>query len=456
MVNDSNTIAAISTPLATGGLGIIRISGDDAIKIAAKVFVPYGTKEVESMTGYSAAYGTVYLSEKAIDQAILLVFRAPHSYTGENIAEISCHGGIYILNQVFRATIDAGAVPAAPGEFTKRAVLHGKIDLTQAEAVGNLIAAQGEQSANAAFTALEGALHNKIKAVADILIADSAALSAWVDYPYDEIAEISVDKLNGDIKSVLETLRDLLLNFNSGRAVTQGVDTCIVGKPNVGKSTLMNLLAGADRSIVTHHEGTTRDIVEETVNLKGLTLHLADTAGIRSTDDEIERIGVDIAKKRLERSQLILAVFDGSGIANKHDNDIIELCSGKKAIAVLNKADIGISFDTDLSQVFEQTVQMSAATGAGLNDLYEAIKKVLEIGEINTSAAMLANERQRLCCVHACSCLEEAVEALNIGLTLDAVNVSLDAAIDNLLTLTGERASEAVVEEIFSRFCVGK
>lgn len=455
-MKNSTTVAAISTPVAAGGIGVIRISGSDAISIAAKVFIPSGKKNIAQMKGYTAAHGTVYDAGKPIDEAVLLVFRAPHSYTGEDVAEISCHGGVYIVSRVLRAVLSAGAEPAAPGEFTKRAFLNGKLDLTKAEAVMSLISAQGEQSAGAAMTALEGALSKKILAATQILITDSAYLAAWVDYPDDEIEEISTDKLLADYTQVLSQLEKLLSDYDAGRAITQGVDTVIAGKPNVGKSTLMNYLAGFKRSIVTDIAGTTRDVVEDTVRLGNVVLHLADTAGIRETGNEVEKIGVDFAVGRVERASLVLAVFDSSRPFDDEDKAVIELCKDKCAVAIINKDDLDPKFDKSKLDCFKHQVYISAKDGTGADKLAAAVETALGTNNVDTSAALLANERQRICCERAAECLREAIDALRMNMTLDAVTVTTEGAINELLTLTGEKAGEAVINEVFSRFCVGK
>lgn len=455
-MKNSATVAAISTPVAAGGIGVIRISGSEAVDIASKIFVPSGKKTVADMKGYTAAHGIVYDGDKAIDEAVLLVFRAPHSYTGEDVAEISCHGGVYVVSRVLRAVLGAGAVPAAPGEFTKRAFLNGKLDLTKAEAVMSLISAQGEQSAGAAMTALEGALSKKIIAAAQTLITDSAYLAAWVDYPDDEIEEISTDRLLIDYKNVLSEIESLLNNYDAGRAITEGVDTVIAGKPNVGKSTLMNYLAGFRRSIVTDIAGTTRDVVEDTVRLGNVVLHLADTAGIRETGNEVEKIGVDFAVGRVERAALVLAVFDMSREFDSEDKAVLELCKDKCAVAVVNKDDLEPKFDLTVLDNFKHIVYISAKDGKGAEKLAEAVEAALGTNGVDTSAALLANERQRLCCEKAADCIREAIAALEMNMTLDAVTVSTDSAINELLTLTGEKATDAVINEVFSRFCVGK
>ncbi len=455
-MKNSTTVAAVSTPVAAGGIGVIRISGSEAIKIAAKVFVPSGNKNISEMKGYTAAHGTVFDGDKPVDEAVLLVFRAPHSYTGEDVAEISCHGGVYVVSRVLRTVLSAGAQPAAPGEFTKRAFLNGKLDLTKAEAVMSLISAQGEQSAGAAMTALEGALSKKILAAAQTLITDSAYLAAWVDYPDDEIEEISTDKLLSDYTDVLSQLEALLSDYDAGRAITQGVDTVIAGKPNVGKSTLMNYLAGFKRSIVTDIAGTTRDVVEDTVRLGNVVLHLADTAGIRQTGNEVEKIGVDFAVGRVERASLVLAVFDLSRPFDDEDRAVIELCKDKCAVAIINKDDLDPQFDKSQLDCFKYQVILSAKDGTGADRLADAVEAALGTDSVDTSAALLANERQRLCCEKAAECLREAIDALRMNMTLDAVTVSTEGAITELLTMTGEKANEAVVNEVFSRFCVGK
>ena len=455
-MNLSSTIAAVSTPVAAGGLGVIRISGADAISIAAAVFRPAAEKDVTTMKGYTAAFGKVYDGDTPIDEAVLLIFRAPHSYTGEDVAELSCHGCVYLVDRALRAVIKAGAQPAAPGEFTKRAFLNGKLDLTEAEAVMNLISAQGEQGAAAALTALEGALSRKLREAAQVLIADAAYMAAWVDYPDDEIEELSQERLLADYRGVAETLENLLNNYEGGRALTQGVDTVIAGKPNVGKSTLMNCLSGFDRSIVTAAAGTTRDVVEDTVRLGKMVLRLADTAGIRRADNEAEQIGVEFALNRIDRAELVLAVFDGSQPLSEEDRGVIARCRGKRAIALVNKCDLPQQLEQDALDGFFAVIPISAKNADGIQALSEAVLTALGSDSVDTSAAMLANERQRAGCELALSCVKEAVDALQSGMTLDAVNVSTDAAVDALLTLTGERAGDAVIHEIFSKFCVGK
>lgn len=452
-----STIAAISTGMAAGGIGIVRISGENAIKIADSIFNSVSGRKIADISGYCALYGKAVDGEAVLDTAVALLFRAPKSYTGEDVVEISCHGGLYITKRVLRAALSAGAVPAEPGEFTKRAFLNGKMDLTGAESVMNLISAQGEEAEKIALGILEGGLFKEIKKISDKLLYDMALLSAWVDYPYEEIDELSSENLGGDIRNSIESLEKLINNYDTGRIIIEGVDTAIVGRPNVGKSTLMNLLSGTERSIVTEIAGTTRDIVEDTVTLGGIVLHLSDTAGVRETDDAVESIGVERAVKRLENAQLVLAVFDASRPISDDDRRLIALCKNKNAIGIINKTDLVENYLTDeLKENFRKLVFISAKTGDGKDRLEQAVTELLGTGNFDTSAATLINERQLECCKNALKALNEAEEALNIGLTMDAVTVCLDSAVESLLVLTGEKATDSVVNEIFTHFCVGK
>lgn len=453
----SDTIAAVATPLSAGGIGVIRISGESAIEIADKVVRTTSGKSLASLKGYTAAHGKVYLENEAIDECVALVFRAPKSYTGENTVEISCHGGVLVTKQVLRAVLQSGARPAEAGEFTKRAFLNGKLDLSEAEAVMSLISAQGQQGMKAAFSTLDGALSRKIDSLCSILLSASANMAAWVDYPDDEIPELSNDSLKNSIVTVKNGLTSLLSKFDAGKAITDGVETAIIGKPNVGKSALMNMLSGFSRSIVTDIAGTTRDIVEETVRVGNVVLRLADTAGIRESDDLVESIGVDMAKTRIERATLILAVFDGSESLDQSDKEILDLCKDRDVIGIVNKSDLPSKADIDyLKATLSKVVFISAKEGEGEEELTKAIEEALGTDKIDTSQAMITTERQRVCTEKALSCLEEALDALNIGMTMDAINVCIESAVEALLELTGKKAREAVVDEVFSQFCVGK
>lgn len=452
-----STIAAISTAQAAGGIGIVRISGENALSVANQIFKTVSGVNLQTLSGYRAAFGHVILDGNPIDEGIATVFRAPKSYTGEDVVEISCHGGLYITKQVLRAALQNGARPAEAGEFTKRAFLNGKLDLAKAEAVMQLISAQGAQASAVALGVLEGSLSREISAVSARLKSVCASLAAWVDYPDEEIDDLSDASILAVLSDSVSVLQTLLARFDSGRAVLAGVDTAIVGKPNVGKSTLMNRFVGTEKSIVTDIAGTTRDVVEETVTVGNVVLRLSDTAGLRETGDAVEKIGVERARKKVENAVLVLAVFDGSAPLTEEDSDLIRLCADKKAVAVVNKTDRACTIDKKLlNTVFNKVVYISAKENQGIAELESAIEEILGTADFDPSAAALMNERQFACCKTALDSLLEAKDALESGLTRDAIEVSMDAAIESLDILTGERATESVVNEIFSQFCVGK
>ncbi|MBE6773372.1 MAG: tRNA uridine-5-carboxymethylaminomethyl(34) synthesis GTPase MnmE [Ruminococcaceae bacterium] len=453
----SDTIAALSTPLAPGGIGVIRISGDKATEIADRVVRTTSGKSMSDMKGYNAAHGKAYDGDELLDECVALVFRAPKSYTGEDIVEISCHGGVLVTSRVLRAVFSAGARPAEGGEFTKRAFLNGKMDLSEAEAVMGLISARGEGGMKAALTALDGALSKKINTYCDTLVSAAANMAAWVDYPDDEIPELDFTVLEKRLNEVYNGIESLLSKFDAGKAITDGVETAIVGKPNVGKSALMNMLSGFRRSIVTDIAGTTRDVVEETVRVGRVILNLADTAGIRESEDAVESIGVELAKEKIENAGLILAVFDVSRGLDESDEEILELCKGRDVIGVINKTDLPCKVDVErIREALGEVIFISALKGDGEKELSDAIERALGTDKIDTSQAMLTTERQRRSAQKALEGIKEAIDAVNMGMTMDAVNVCIDSAIENLLELTGKKAREAVVDEVFSRFCVGK
>ena len=341
-----STIAAISTPAAAAGLGVVRLSGPEALAIADGVFRPADSaRKPSALAGYTAAYGHVADADGDIDDCVALVFRAPHSYTGENVVEFSCHGGLYLLQRVLRACLAAGARAAGPGEFTRRAFMNGKMDLTQAESVMGLIAADGRLAARTALAAREGAVYRRLRGIQDRLLAVAAQFGAYIDYPDEDIPELEPSALAATLDEAERGLTALLSTYDAGRVLREGVDTAIVGSPNVGKSTLMNCLAGCQRSIVTDMAGTTRDVVEETVRLGEVTLRLADTAGLRETADTVESVGVELARQRMEQAALVIAVFDGAVPLTAEDRTLAEGLSDRAAIAVVNKADKPLQAD---------------------------------------------------------------------------------------------------------------
>ena len=453
----SNTIAAIATPAAVGGISVIRISGEEAHQIADRVFTALNGEKLAGRKGYTAAFGHVHDHGEVLDQAVALVFNEPYSYTGENVVELSCHGGLYLTKEILRVIIEAGARPAQAGEFTKRAFLNGKMSLSQAEAVTDLIAAQGKEAARAAQTQLSGALYEAITDVKNALLKLAGHLSAWVDYPEEEIPEVDETEILEVASAQVEALRKLLSQFDTGRLLREGIDTVIAGKPNVGKSTLMNLLSRCERSIVTDIAGTTRDVVEETVRLGDLVLRLSDTAGIRETADIVEQIGVSIAKRRMKEASLVLAVFDGSTAWSSEDEEILNEAKNQASVAVVNKSDLPRVTDLEkIEAAFKHTVVISANDPNAVAVLEEAIRAELDLSSVDPFAPMLMNERQRDCARRAEQSLSQALEAVQFGMTFDAVTVLVEEAIEALLELTGARVTDEVVDAVFSNFCVGK
>ena len=453
-----HTIAAIATPHAAGGIAVIRISGDTAISVAQQCFRSTGGKSLAEMSGYTCAYGSFLdTAGSELDDGIATVFRAPHSYTGEDIVEFSCHGGIFVTRQLLETVYAAGAQPAEAGEFTKRAFLAGKMTLTQAEAVMDVIGAAGKRELAFAHAQQNGALFHRVQQISQGIVRSLGDLAAWADYPEDEIPAVTPESLHTALQPVLEQLDSTLATYDYGRILQSGVSAVIVGKPNVGKSTLFNLLSGSQRSIVTEIAGTTRDVVEEQIRLGNVTLRLSDTAGLRETEDVIEQMGVKIAEERLAQADLILAVFDTTRPLDDDDRRMLEQLPEKPVIAILNKSDQSAQLDTDeLEPYFSRVITMAAREGSGLEQLQQAVEELFYQAEVTPELGIVANARQKQCLEQAREQVQLALEALDAGELLDAVTVLLEEAADALLTLTGERVSEAVVNDVFSRFCVGK
>ncbi len=457
MEHSFDTVCAIATPAAVGGISVVRISGERAAEVAEKVFRPVSGRPISEMRGYTAAYGKIFDGEERLDDGVLLMFRAPHSYTGEDVCEISCHGGIYVTRRVLTACLKAGAAPAAAGEFTKRALLNGKMSLTQAEAVADLISAQGEQSLNCSNDQREGALFRRAEAISEKLMEVSAQISAWIDYPEDDTPVVTAEWLIERISDVKEDLAELLSGYDAGRLIRDGISCAIVGKPNVGKSTIMNALVGTRRSIVSGVAGTTRDIVEESVNLNGVVLLLSDCAGIRETSDEVEKIGVEIMLKKLENADIVLAVFDGSRALAEEDERLFARLEGKEVVAVVNKNDLETRLDiAEIRQRFGEPLIISAMNEDFAAQLGTEISSRLKLDRLNASAGFLANERQRACVLTAAEAVESALSAVNSGVTPDVVGVELERALDAVYELSGKNVSDEVINEVFKRFCVGK
>lgn len=452
-----STIAAISTAQGQGGIGVIRVSGEQAFTIVDKIFKSVSGKKIMDIKGYTALFGHIYNNEEVLDEAVVLKYVAPKSFTGENVVEISCHGGMYITKEVLNAVIMAGASLAEPGEFTKRAYLNGKMDLTEAESVMDIISAKSKSAARAALFVKDGALFKKSQQVKQLLLDKAAHLSAWADYPEEDIPEVTEDSIMEAIEESISILEKLLSTYDMGQVVKEGIDTVIAGRPNAGKSTLMNLLVGREKSIVTNIAGTTRDVVEDTVLVGNVMLKLSDTAGIRDTDNEIEKIGVQKTFDKINGAGLVIALFDNNEVLNSEDIDLINKIKDMPCIAVINKIDLEDKVDKKyITDNIDNVVYISAKQQDNIDELKNMIEKIAGTEDFDPSAGIIANERQRNAIRNAVNSLYDAKESLAMGMTMDAITVSLQETIDYLLELTGEKAGEEIVDSVFHNFCVGK
>ena len=449
----SKTIAALSTPSAHSAIAVIRLSGEDAINIADSIFRPSYIESIKQLSGYHAAHGRIIFEGKTLDEVVALVFKAPRSYTGENMVEFSCHGNPKIAARIVAACIAAGASPAGAGEFTRRAFENGKLDLSQAEAIAELIESESERAASAAVSRRDGELGRRIDAISDELSFTAAKLAVWSDYPEEEDAPfVTREELLEVFEKTSAELCELIANYNTGRLIQNGIRIAIAGSPNVGKSTLTNLLSGSERSIVTDIAGTTRDVVEAPAEIEGISQRLLDTAGIRDTDDTVEKIGVRRAREAVEQSDLVLFVIDASRGVTTEDEEIYDQIKSRPHIVVYNKNDLAPkSFQHNI----KPDVEISAALGSGIDELKKAVKSALGLN-LSQEGCLIASQRQFDCVLRAKKALDEAVFQLNGGVTLDVVGILLEEAVAPLAELTGRSASEAVIEQVFANFCVGK
>ncbi len=462
----STTICALATPPGEGGIAVIRVSGPDAYAIVEKVFVPiHSNKKVADAKGYTALFGHFLLRGRTMDETVALFYRAPHSYTGEDVIELSVHGGTVMADSLLESLYLAGAVPAAPGEFTRRALLNGRISLTQAEAVMEIISAGGRQGAALASAALDGALAKKIAGIQATLQTLYSHLAAWIDYPEEDVPELLPEELSMTLEEAKQELDTLINGYGAGAILRHGVDCVLCGRPNVGKSTLLNLLAGFDRAIVTPVAGTTRDVVEQAVMLGDIRLNLFDTAGVRDVGEEgdaIEAEGIRRSWKKLEEAGLVLAVFDSAADLGADDLSVAEKCQGRPAIAILNKQDLVgdearlAAMHKTLAPYFRQVLPLSAKDPASLPRLSDGVADLLGTGQVDTGAAALCSARQLTAATAARDALAEGIRSQKDGLGPDAAGVCLADALAALAELTGEDVTEATIDQVFSTFCVGK
>ncbi len=462
----NHTIAAVSTPYGKGGIAVIRISGDAVSEILGKVFRPHG-KAMPSERPRTALYGSVVgLDGSVIDTGIAVFYPSPGSFTGENMAELSCHGGILVTRRVLEAVFAAGAAPAEPGEFTRRAFLNGKMTLSEAEAVGLLLDADTDSRMKLASSGTRGILSDRLSEIGDRVSAVLSNLFALIDYPEEDIADMGAESIAAELLGAAEDAESLSATFRTGKAVAEGVRTLICGRPNAGKSSLYNALVGEDRAIVTSVPGTTRDILEDTVDCGGVTLRLWDTAGIREGADEVESIGIERARGRIGEAELILAVFDGSFGITDGDLTLINEITDKAAggsckIAVIGKSDMGNRVTADqmdrLSCGFDAVIEISALTGDGVSALSEKIAELYGLGEITVGEDAIVWDSTRKAELDlAAALLREAASLIDSGEPEDAVCSTAELALGALRRTDGRGVSEEIVNGIFSRFCVGK
>ena len=461
----SSTICALATPPGAGGIAVVRVSGPEAYAVVGEIFTPRNpAKRVAEAKGYTAMLGHYHLRGEEMDETIALFFRAPHSYTGEDVIELSVHGGNAMAQGLLEALYLAGAAPAGPGEFTRRALENGRMSLTQAEAVMEIISAEGRQGAALAKSALDGALARRIAGIQAALQTLAAHLTAWIDYPEEDVPEVSQAELIATLSEQKGTLDQLIAGYGAGAVLRRGVDCVLLGRPNVGKSTLLNLLAGFDRAIVTPIAGTTRDVLEQAVMLgdTGIRLNLFDTAGVREVGadgDAIEAEGIRRSWRKLDEAGLVLAVFDAAQPLSDDDLELARRCQGRPAIAVLNKQDLAGETDVPrgtLEPYFKKIVPMCARDAVGLQALTDAVADLLGTAQLDPEAAQLCSARQLAAATRARDALAEAIAARQNGFGLDAAAVCLTDALQALFDLTGENASDATIEEVFETFCGGK
>ena len=454
----SDTIAAISTSPGIGGIGIIRMSGEDCFQILEKIFKPKNKQSIEKIKGYTMKFGKIVDKDNIIDEVLVSYFKSPKSYTSENMCEINSHGGIVIMNKILDLCIKNGANLAEPGEFTKRAFLNGRIDLSQAEAVIDIINAKTDKEAEVSLKQLEGSLSEKIEKIRKIVISVMADIEATIDYPEYDLEEVTNAKIIKVLDEVDILLKSLEKSFYNGKILREGISTAIIGRPNAGKSSLLNLILNEERAIVTDIEGTTRDTIEEFISIDGIPLKIIDTAGIRNAKDEVEKIGVEKAMDIAKRSDIIIAIFDSSKKLNEENKKILELLKDKNAIILLNKIDLEKIIKVDeFKEINKPVIEISTKTKEGIDKLYEEISKMFKLKEIaNDGETIVSNVRHKNIIINSRRNLEKARETINNNMPIDIISTYLKEIIEELGKITGETVTDDVITEIFSKFCLGK
>ncbi len=475
MQNYEATIAAVSTAVSNAGIGIVRMSGPEAFAIADRVYKGKKEKRLSGQKSHTIHYGYIMDGEFMIDEVLVMLMRGPHSYTGEDTVEINCHGGVYVVKRILELLISRGARPAEPGEFTKRAFLNGRLDLSQAEAVGDLIVSQNQYALRNSVSQLRGNIRDKIIGIREQIIYHTAFIETALDDP----EHISVDGYGDKLREIVENLRKelqkLIDTYDSGRIMKEGIQTVILGRPNAGKSSLMNVLLGEDRAIVTDIAGTTRDILEEHINLEGISLNIVDTAGIRQTQDVVEQIGVERARSYADQADLIIYVIDASMPLDENDHEILRLIEGKTSIILLNKSDLDtVVTEADVERTYFASnpsivngkeikkftipvISISTTEKNGINQLEETLKLMFFEGNLAFNDEIyITNIRQKTALWDAFSSLEKVIDSIEAGMPEDFYSIDLMDAYEALGRITGETMGEDLVNEIFSKFCMGK
>ena len=454
------TIAAISTAMSASGIGIVRISGEEAMDVIAKIYrSKNGKKDIREVGSHTIHYGFIYDGEEVVDEVLVMIMRGPHTYTGEDTVEIDCHGGVYAMKRVLETVLRNGAVIAEPGEFTKRAFLNGRLDLSQAEAVMDVIQAKNSMALKSSVQQLKGSVQRAVKEIRAKLLHEIAYIETALDDPehfdltgYPQELQEIVEKENKNIEALLKTSDD-------GRMIQEGIKTVILGKPNAGKSSLLNFLVGEDRAIVTEIAGTTRDILEEYISLNGITLRVIDTAGIRETEDVVEKIGVGKAKQMAEDADLILYVVDSSLPLDDNDREIMELLTGRKSIVIYNKTDLTAAVDIEelRTKTGSPVIPVSVVEETGISQLEDEIKRMFFHGELSfNDEVYITNARHKAALEEAKESLKLVTGSIEMGMPEDFFSIDLMNAYESLGRIVGESVGEDLVNEIFSKFCVGK